>query len=337
MRHQYIGRTACCVPGLTDGTFYVLQVLGGALSMLIVEENNETLQDVPVESVAGINAWLNNELLLVASNTGSFQGNGKKNLVLDLVQGEWYRLRILTVDVYGNSWTVAMPTQCVWRSVAHDGVWRFAVPNAALPVGSNFRGTPSGRVDVALRCPTAGTYTIQASGSNTVATLRVRAGATTGATPFTASNTTWTPRRPYYLQDLSSSPVNHTMEIALSYNTINGVSYSESTPLGTLTYGSVEEWTLVNAEFHSYHGHVHHAQVQSCPGFDTGEFYDTIMPTDSFSPCVVRFRVADYSGKVVVHCHTIMHAEMGAMAWFNASEGGKISPSTDRDEFTCPA
>jgi FtsP/CotA-like multicopper oxidase with cupredoxin domain len=321
------------------------QVRGGALAMFVVEENPALLDNVDAASKLGIAAWLRNELLLVASKTlVGHRGSGLVNAQYNLTVNEWYRLRILGAEVDGNEFLLRLPAPCTIYTVAHDGVWRFSVPNlASSPADAEYRMTPAGRLDLAIKCPRSGSFAITAVSTvipnSVIATLNVRSGTPSIATPFTSTGFTWAPNRPSYLQDLlqPSVVVDNLYNISIFSSSINGNKFQMGDPpLDTITYGSVQEWTVRNAaKPHSYHQHIHHFQVVSCAGHDSGEFYDTILPVDNANPCVLRIRVSDYSGNWFLHCHTIVHSEMGAMAMFHVTDGGIVNDNQDYDEFVC--
>jgi FtsP/CotA-like multicopper oxidase with cupredoxin domain len=315
--------------------------------MFIVEDTPDLLENVDATSKPAIERWLSNELLLLVSRTlVGYRGNGLAVVRYNLTVGEWYRLRVVGVDMDGNSWRLRMPSGCTVLPVAHDGVWRFAVPGPAPPSSTNeFRMTPAGRLDVAIRCNrVASSLSITAIPDPTtnmlsanVATLSVRSGTTSGSSPFTSTNGTWAPKRPFYLQDLvGAGNPDKRYNLTISTSSINGNNFAKNpVALETLQYGSLQEWTVINAaDPHSFHQHVHHFQVVNCPGFHSGEFYDTIQPNTS-TPCIIRTRLTGYSGNLFLHCHTIIHSEMGAAALFNVTEGGVVNPDTDMDEFVC--
>lgn len=276
---------------------------------------------------------MQNELLLVASLTKNYLGNGKTNVQFNLIRGEWYRLRVVGVEINGKAWDLGLPVFCETYQVAHDGVWRFNVPKATSPVDGRYHMTPASRMDFAVRCSRLGSYVIQFD-NTVVATLMVANGNPTAATPYVNTNQTWSPKRPDYLQDVSTETPDSNYTISLFDRTINGRPFDPSVFNGFLTYGQLQEWTLSFTLSHPYHQHVHHFQVVNCPGHDAGEFYDTVMSTNG-STCLIRFRLLDYSGKLMVHCHNILHSEQGTMAIFNVSEGGIVNSDVDLQEFAC--
>ena len=68
--------------------------------------------------------------------------------------------------------------------------------------------------------------------------------------------------------------------------------------------------------------HVNHVQLSEAPaeaashfGFALGEYYDVVaLPlAEEGGTFKVRFRPADYTGDVVVHCHILAHEDSGMM------------------------
>ncbi|KAJ3244958.1 hypothetical protein HDU78_010131 [Chytriomyces hyalinus] len=100
---------------------------------------------------------------------------------------------------------------------------------------------------------------------------------------------------------------------------------STTGPYRHITYvGAVDE-LIINGRgksAHSVHIHVNHFQVVSDQMFDDGQRYfyrigdwrDTIPAVPG--RVKVRQNVQDFSGEVVVHCHFLMHEDMGMMATY---------------------
>ncbi len=269
------------------------QISGGAFGLLIVDEPNPAAT-LGVED-AGVLAWLDasRELLLVASKvSGVRRGNGEANLRLNLVAGEWYRLRILAVDPLAlpASLTIGSSSSCEVRAAAYDGVWRSSVPH---PTSTNaYTVTGATRLDVAVRCA-AGDHDVLYGGttaSSRVAVLAAAEGTVTAATPFVVDNdgsssssstatssTAWAPRRPSYLQDLRSAALTAgTFAVSMTTSQVNRVGYSEATPLASLAFDAVQQWSLTTTNAHPFHLHVYHMQVVSpggCgPAHEEGEW-----------------------------------------------------------------
>ena len=291
-------------------------VSGGAFGMLIVEEQ------ASVTANADVRAWMDNEVLLVASVVGSTRlGNGLSNLELPLTADEWHRLRVVGVDPRATPNDLVVGSGgCEVRVVAYDGVWRNEVPHS---VDTNrYSLTGASRMDFAVRC-SAGSHDVLLGGKNSrsgVATLVATAGDVTSATPFDGGNNAWQPARPRYLQDLRSAAVDNTFAISMSASSINGQSWDSATPLDSFDYDTVQEWTISAAGAHPYHLHVYHMQVVSpggCGHHEEGEWYDVI----SDNSCTVRFRTADLGGRVIMHCHVLSHEDNGAMTWVDVQGG----------------
>ena len=170
----------------------------------------------------------------------------------------------------------------------------------------------------------------------------------------------WTPTRPYALQDMRNVEItnpNNTFTVFMRYDNINDVYWDPTTPLTTIGYDRVHEWTLQGTSFHPFHIHLYHVQVmnEGCgAGYEIGEFYDTIAKTSSESdgPCIVRFRTADIGQRCVIHCHVLFHEDNGSMAWINVTDDliddeETSSSGADRipmsrntkssDQYKCPA
>ena len=71
----------------------------------------------------------------------------------------------------------------------------------------------------------------------------------------------------------------------------------------------------VNAAVHPYHMHINHMQLTTVGGggwggwHQEGDFVDTYLGTGT-----VRFITADFKGEAMMHCHLLLHEDMGCMA-----------------------
>lgn len=312
------------------------QVSGGAFGMLIIEENTSLLDNVEAASQDGIQKWLNNELLLVASKVGNTNlGNGQSNLQFNnMIKDEWYRLRVAAVDPNGRSSTLTLPSSCDIHAVAYDGVWRFNAPQTT--VSTSFDLTGSSRLDVAIKCTQEGTFNINfGTGSSTVAQLVVGSGTVTAATPFTSSGGTWQPGRPNYLRDVSTEDVDETYSIQMTAAQINGASYYMGVPaLRSFDYGTLQQWTISSSGAHPFHLHVYHMQIVDCGNYEVGEYYDTV--STQANECVVRFHIIDLGERITMHCHVLSHEDNGSMAWVDVTGALPWTQSTlNREEVSC--
>jgi len=89
----------------------------------------------------------------------------------------------------------------------------------------------------------------------------------------------------------------------------------------TVAFGSVEEWTIFNMNNvrHPFHIHVNPFQVVKINGVPVEPFWaDTIplppggTPTEPTS-VTFRTRFRDFMGTYVMHCHMLIHEDMGMM------------------------
>ena len=322
------------------------QVSGGAFGMLIIEERDDFATN------AGVLTWLNraNERLLMASrivfSNGSIQycGNGVANPLLPpIIANSWYRLRVLTLDTNAATASLVVGgSSCEVRAVAYDGVWRSSIPASSR--NNTYTMTGASRIDVAIKC-SSGNHTIRWNGG-AVATLVATSGTPTVATPY-VNGLAWSPARPFYLQSLTNSIYNtNTARILVRPTCIKLNStdttcrstdqWNAATPEATMSYNTVQQWDISANGLgpHSFHLHIYHVQVVGTYdvsgnrkfGFDCGhhqygEWYDVI---SGF--CIVRFRMIDFGGRVVLHCHVLKHGDDGSMIWINVAGG----PPVDR-------
>jgi len=179
-------------------------------------------------------------------------------------------------------------------------------------------------------------------------------GETTEASPYAdeATMTPWVPPRPQYLEDLTA--FDGEVETWESKTKLLGMEtgdrmqmipvFNDETFEGgpanhVATFGAVQEWAFFGTagapEGHPMHVHVNHMQIYGygrdenkvtgvdCgPNFEFGEWYDTIRIKEStMDPCLARFRFNDFSGKVIMHCHDLMHEDGGMMGWVSVVGG----------------
>jgi FtsP/CotA-like multicopper oxidase with cupredoxin domain len=315
------------------------QVTGGAYGLLIVEDNPILDPTLP--------SWTKNELLLqIAINWNTLLGNGKEgDEILDVEAGQWYRLRVSVVSA------VAVPRflifeeditttdgNCDIYKVASDGIWRSEVPGP-LPTNYSFALTGASRADFAIRCLIPNTMVNVTYGKYLAATLQVGGIA---VKPVTMS-TSWIPNRPASLQNLTFATVpdlNRNVSFHMSYDSINDMSWDPSTPLATIGYDEVHEWTLVGTSGHPFHLHLYHMQVVTpggCgPNHEEGEWYDTIASGIPGQDCVVRFKTADIGQRCVLHCHVLFHEDNGSMGWVDVQGPGMPTNDVVSLQYSCP-
>jgi len=314
------------------------QVKGGAFGMIVIDENGH---DIGTEDphVLDFMNLRENERILILSNVGqddeqsyiangiSLDHNSGKGEVFQFVKDEWYRMRILNVNAGSHHAqdTIRFGTSCTVHALAHDGIFRFTVPQETSK--DEFILTSAARLDVAIRCERD--TSIQMNGK-ALAWIDVDSSQTaSSATPF-GDNQSWQSSRLEYTKDLRSdmiTPSNY-WEIHMDETNINDLNSGRNKPLcddnnQDFRFGSVQEWTVTGADTHPLHMHVYPMQVVNeaggCGnGHDAGEYYDTIVTDGGISgQCWVRINLVDIIGPTLVHCHILEHAERGSSGWIN--------------------
>lgn len=125
----------------------------------------------------------------------------------------------------------------------------------------------------------------------------------------------------------------------MASDSINGRPWSESTAIANFTYDSdIQQWQIIGSARHPFHLHVYHIQIATPGGcgddYEYGEWYDTISASASTSTCDVRFRMIDYGGRIVMHCHVLGHEDRGAMGWVGV-QYGPAATFVDMDQYKC--
>merc|ERR1712176_105865 len=283
--------------------------------------------------------FLKNEKILILDNsqrTNAFVANGMTNgETFDFVKDEWYRMRILTVNV--DSYTCQERirfdgSSCTVHALAHDGIFRFTVPK--VQADSEYIMTSSSRLDVAIQCSRDAKIYVN---DRVVATIQTDSSTPPSeATPFESGNSSWQSARLEYTKDLRSQTVNHWWEIKVYETNINNVFHAPlCDDMGyNFLYGSVQEWELRGVDTHPLHLHVHPMQItnDACgTGHDLGEYYDTIVTAGSTSRhhCQVRVHLVDIVVPAYMHCHIFEHAEQGSSGWITVTDMDKDNAAED--------
>ncbi len=314
-----------------------LQVAGGALGMLIVDDSGDGIP----QGVAAMNERL---LAVGFIEPGVVAGNGGDTLISGTfssgwtvngnVQGnlctpvnEWQHWRVLLADPDAKMKDVEIGPECEAVLMARDGVWRTTAP---MPLVNNTISlTGASRADLAVRCSADSTITV---GNTVVANIfadpNLPSDQTVGPYANGATGGMWQAMRPSYLRDLRGESVDYTDSISVGARSLYNQSYDENVPIFDLLPG-IQEWAI-GANNHPFHLHVYHQQVQGvCSGgdFEDGEYYDTISGS-----CDIRFdtdptTTTSYDGRTIMHCHILQHEDNGAMGWAAADFGGIPAPT----------
>ena len=334
------------------GTFWVhshvhgstySQVSHGALAMLIVADADagDEIAAIPPQLPAPdkllIKALLGSEIRVVAAKRVDcvqlFADVSSQSFTVPPLS--WVRLRLLVVNPRGVKETVhfqavgsTADANCQVRAIAFDGNFLSQVPSAP---GFQWTTTGAGRIDFALSC--AEDFAINIFGEQVPFRVSHLDSSLVGASELV----TWSPVRPPYLRDLRDEVVpaanKHTAWASMSSVSWDGVSFQwPAAPYHTcsdtsMQVGQVYELTLSSTISHPLHLHVFPMQVISgCPDYLQGEWYDTI---SSSSVCTVRFNAFLFGDTVVLHCHYLMHEDMGAMTYLQFCGGSDLGPLTD--------
>lgn len=328
------------------------QTKGGAFGMIVIDDNGHDIGTNDSHVLDFMNLP-ENERILVLSNLGqddeqSYLANGMplhhnsgKGEVFHFIEDEWYRMRILNVNIGSHHAqdTLRFGTSCTVHALAHDGIFRFIVPQE-IP-RDEFILTSASRLDVAIRCGSGHDTSIQMNG-HPVAWVNVDISqATSSATPFISSVSqplSWQSSRLEYTKDLRSNTItpSNYWEIHVGEVSINDLNSGRNRPLcddhnRDFDFESIQEWTITGADTHPLHIHTYPMQVVNeaggCGiGHDAGEYYDTIVTSGGIKgQCWVRVHLVDIIGPTLVHCHILEHAERGSAGWLNVVDNGTES------------
>ncbi len=287
-------------------------------------------------------------------NMGQFGARGATNFVIadDNLQNPW-SATILSRD--GNSAFVHPYT----TTLGADELRMNDI--SALTVLS-----PGNRMSLAVTAPTTpGTYyfmdgwggeeaRINAGGQGyyyVLATIVVEGDAVTTAPPVFASqqeDPLWsaTPdfQRTFTLEQLAQVEEGGVINIDNFY--VNGKKFGEGV-MPQLEIGTIEEWTILNAgplnhPFHIHQGVFVVTKINGFPiepdkKFPNANAANYVSPLDvimvpAFGSVTIRFRVFDFPGKYVFHCHILEHEDEGMMSpvlQFGATEGLRLGLGTD--------
>ena len=106
---------------------------------------------------------------------------------------------------------------------------------------------------------------------------------------------------------------------------VNGVAFNKNVPLAFVKYNQVYEF-IIDGGAHPYHQHINHFQVIGNVGNGgyfaaDGDWRDTMAGDDA----VVRMFLADFTGKVVQHCHFLPHEDFGMMSYYLMVDGDNLA------------
>ena len=345
-----------------------LSAYGGAYGMLIVDETVAIEGDkqrlfYPEHLV---NFLTTNEVLLQFSSMynkklsnayRSNKVNGRDSLDLFLLPDTYYYFRVSSV-VYAESVNYLEfdpPDACSVRVVAYDGVYRSEIPGPHKV--HKHMMTVSSRADFAVSCSRDASiyfhqgkklngskmvkvHTVPQQQKDTVSAptmggnhVSLRETTSVVSSPYWDQNeeTTWKPRRPYYMPNLSdpTNLVDEYWSVSMDDYFVNGTKgvsvnqhwWDPLESIRTFDLGQLIEYPVFLSQTHPYHAHINRMQIVEpggCGGrFEEGEYFDTIVQAETLltpsGGCTVRTKFFDFAGRVVIHCHRFGHEDQGMM------------------------
>jgi FtsP/CotA-like multicopper oxidase with cupredoxin domain len=339
-----------------------LQVVNGLVGALIVEEPPD--QYVPVD---GENLWIVGEIIGNQNSeaskvytcrppTPSFTVNGLSQPTLIMRPNEIRRWRFVNATATPRGFmnlflqNVATGAKVPMHLMALDGIL-FYGKRPQANTGQTL--SPGNRADFLVKLP-AGHYQVVKGASLGPGGDQVLADVLVTGTPLPdrplpslpgiavrpfyltpiRQVTPGTPTRPYvFAVDGGNCRNNPGGPIDANF-TINGKKYGEPGTLTQVRLNTAEEWHLTNTSgaAHPFHIHVNPFQVVE-EGKDPEEWtwWDTIYIPAAANGVTgerrIRHRFLTYNGKFVIHCHVLVHEDLGMMQDVEVVGGG-VPPCT---------
>eukprot|EP00613_Pedinella_sp_CCMP2098_P039795 CAMPEP_0171790444 /NCGR_PEP_ID=MMETSP0991-20121206/65729_1 /TAXON_ID=483369 /ORGANISM="non described non described, Strain CCMP2098" /LENGTH=522 /DNA_ID=CAMNT_0012400047 /DNA_START=485 /DNA_END=2053 /DNA_ORIENTATION=+ len=332
-----------------------LQLGGGALGMLIVEdgpgevppfiaamsERHMVISHLDIGLLESIQERFNDDLFQRRDRDVDeiMLVNGLEAPVVTMAAGEWERWRIVFSSVKSFYTFKFDHPSCTMQLIAKDGVYLSKAPREVkeLPL---YGGA---RCDVLIRCESSAVGVKvnligipQSSKSldlfnGTVLSINV----TMDEDEFEyESLPAFEVHHPCYLAStmgVSLENVDASIEVVLKAGEINGVRFQgEGNYLQTVPVGALVELNVIGIDSHPFHAHINHFQVVEMSDYSEyiqpGDWHDTLFfAAATLKPGArVRFFTDTFTGPMLLHCHNLVHGDLGMMAQFliNGSEGG---------------
>jgi len=328
-----------------------LHLAGGAALCMIVKDppgflpaEVEEAEDV----VMVLQYWHFEQLRTSAANAGDnklveqiegFTGNhitinGHIEPTMNVKRGVWQRWRILHAGWYELDAGIYLKSleneaECEFYLLAKDGIYVSDYPRSvrSLPI------PPGGRADIMIRCNAVGNSAVNAIGRTIIHVhvieddsniVSVEAGQMMDSPePLTP----WSPSKPLYLQDLRETEPTKDCTCGTYFegygteSNINNMKYDKGNHfLHTSFLGAVVERNIAGVHEHAYHQHVHPYQLiggfSESDYFKIGDWHDTWQDKKQGEEFgyVIRYRLTNLPGKIMVHCHNSQHADEGMLA-----------------------
>lgn len=330
-----------------SGTFFyhphkhgsaALQMFSGMAGALIVEGG---LDDVPEVAAARDLVYLINELSIdpTTGQVPDFTGpvftperriltvNGEFQPRLTVRSGEVVRLRLINASVE-TSVPLAIDGHEL-AILARDGI---TLP--AVTMDSKADLAVANRADVLVRGGTPGVYAIKklADSGGMMPDPEVILGYLEVLPEVVSSPMNFPTTLPAPLADITDAEIVGTRTLTFERLeppllpgahtfTINGLLFDPNRIDHTLRLGTAVEWTVINRsdDMHPFHIHTNPFQVMEMSGMMMArpEWRDTVhvpkMENGVPGMVRVRQRFTDFPGKSVLHCHNVVHEDLGMM------------------------
>jgi len=279
------------------------------------------------------------------------------------------------IKFFANESGSTEKSSCEVLIAGYDGVYRTEIPRTNYPEEIDyFESAGASRLDLAFRCTEDAFVKSDTKESSphdwgiddldnvgVVVNLKVVEGMISEASPWAdeENEVKWVPPRPDYLQNFCEEEPEEYWTVHPRVGgeggnqnnefLINDLTWNGEVPLHTMTYDTVQEWNFVGTAGHPtghpMHTHIWHQQIcgtgksrtDSCGlMMEYGQFIDNVkIDNNNNDPCYTRFKTVRFSGKLILHCHDLMHEDVDMMGWVDTVGGPENLPP--QPEGSCDA
>jgi FtsP/CotA-like multicopper oxidase with cupredoxin domain len=249
--------------------------------------------------------------------------NGQRRPTIDMRPGEVQRWRLVGSQ-YQDYIRLELDKHRL-NVIAYDGI-----PLRALQEMKQLRISPGQRADVLVQAGDTGTYDLNATRqSQPMAPL---ARLVVAGEPLPMALPAALPKPP--LETIQDAEITGRRTLVLGATspeadaaapwqefgfTVDGKTFDPSRIDQRVRLGAVEEWTIRNTDWcceHIFHIHINPFQVVEVGGQPQADpvWRDTVfVPPGKDGSVVIRSRFLDYTGVFMLHCHMMVHEDMGMM------------------------
>jgi len=269
--------------------------------------------------------------------------NGKFRPNLTIITGEWTRLRV----VYGgwrdsrSNLQLEFDTNlCETNLLAKDGIYLRDYPRRL----KEFPVPTAGRADIMIRCTADVKFDVTQFGNDPLMTIDSTGGSPVidvGSLKPATENFMW--EFPDYLQDVQYENVTDpdcSCTTAFTGGlTVNFRKWVKNEAVHTIEFGQLVERKLEGIHVHPYHQHVYPFQLTGGFGptdegsdstkdpthggyFKNGDWHDNIRSPNQ-REATIKYRANVHNGKLMLHCHRLVHEDLGMMSQEDVVDNGK--------------